>query len=219
MWAKCSKVSLCLNTALRELAVHPGGMRQSEGWRRLEGLLESLYKQGVGSSAVFVPVFAGTLPFEYAFLVCQANLSPLIILSLRSFFRKAGKKKNLSWGNPLWKLLSDWTVGSNCQEAELWVGTGQGGRNWERLGMTGLRGSSGLSRSSGYKLAENHGGLEILVQLWVIARRWPGALEVDRAPQKQGALKFCPHLPKTRELEAWLGSSEETRTSGKCRAL
>ena len=33
------------------------------------------------------------------------------------------------------------------------------------LGKTGIRGSSGLSRSSGYKLAENHGGLEILVQL------------------------------------------------------
>lgn len=86
-------MGLCLNAVLRELAVHPGATRQSEGWRRLEGLLESLYKQGVGSSAVFVLVFASTLPFEYAFLVCQANLSPLIILSLRSFFRKAGKKK------------------------------------------------------------------------------------------------------------------------------
>ena len=40
--------------------------------------------------------------------------------------------------------------------------------DWARraeLGKTGIRGSSGLSRSSGYKLAENHGGLEILVQL------------------------------------------------------
>lgn len=89
-------MGLCLNAVLRELAGHPGATRQSEGWRQLEGLLESLYKQGVGSSAVFVLVFASTLPFEYAFLVCQANLSPLIILSLRSFFRKAGKKKNLS---------------------------------------------------------------------------------------------------------------------------